>query len=333
MNPLDYGCLAILLIAAEWIYIRVARRWGIIDKPNERSLHTNWTTVRGGGIIFCLAVFIACVCAEDEPRWFLWGFTLVSAASFLDDVRPVAIPYRLGAQIIGCSLALIQTGVLPGYGWLLAIVLLLAVGLLNVYNFMDGINGMTAYYSLVTVGTLWYWFSQWSVLEKGTVVDWQNQLLPAVFIALLVFSYFNARRQAICFAGDVGSVSVAFVIGYGLLGMALAVQSFLPVLLLTVYGVDSGLTILLRLYWKQNIFQPHQLHLFQILAQRKSWSHLRVSILYSLVQVSINIVILQAMRWPLQQQWLLAGVVLGVVGLMYTLARKRLVSNQSLSRA
>lgn len=168
---------------------------------------------------------------------------------------------------------------------------------------MDGINGMTAFYSLVTVGTLWYWQTQ---LPGGA-----DYLFPCVFIALLIFSYVNARRQAICFAGDVGSISMGFIVLYGLVDSINRSHTYLPILFLAVYGVDSVLTIMHRLYLRQNIFQAHRMHLFQLLVHQFGWPHLRVSALYALLQSGINGLVLMTMNWSPMSQLILTGLVLG----------------------
>lgn len=300
MSLTVYVITTVLLAGAQVIYLRLARHFRIIDRPNERSSHTDFTTVRGGGVVFFIAVLGAFWYNGFTYPCFFLGLTLVTAISFLDDLRPLPGIYRSWVQLVAMVLLVYQTGVIDQEVWVVAVWLLVGVGILNAYNFMDGINGITAWYSLVAVGTLWVW--QWQLRFLGTEV-----FLSFVFIALLIFSFVNARRRAICFAGDVGSVSMAFIILLPLAQLIIATQTYLPILLLAVYGTDTILTIIQRLYQRQNIFRAHWQHLFQLLVHRLQWPHLRVSALYALTQLAINCLIIRAVDWSSWAQWWLAG--------------------------
>ncbi len=311
-----YLWLTMGLVGAQVLYLRVARQLGILDKPNERSSHTDLTTIRGGGVLFYVAALGAVVFGGFDGPYFFAGLTLVALVSFFDDLYTLPNRYRLGVQFVAVGLLLMQTGELPNAGWALAGGLIIGVGVLNAYNFMDGINGMTALYSLVTVGTLGYGLADQS--------DYLT-LYAFVFIALVIFAYFNARRRAVCFAGDVGSVSMGFIFLYGLVQTIRSEHTYLPILLLAVYGVDSVLTIVHRLRLRQNIFQAHRLHLFQLLVHRAGWPHLRVSGLYALMQLGINGVAWSAFSWSVTGQMTLAGVVLGALTVMYVVVKRRLM--------
>ena len=212
-----------------------------------------------------------------------------------------------------------QTGYCSDSWWLVIGLIIVGVGILNAYNFMDGVNGMTALYSLVTVGTLWYWQVWHSYTEN-------DPILPCIFVALLIFSYFNVRTQAVCFAGDVGSISIGFISLFFLVTIINRYQTYLPILFLSVYGVDTVLTILYRIYLRQNILQAHRLHLFQRLVHRLGWPHLRVSALYALMQLAINAVTLKAMCWSPMAQWSAVWVVLSSLSLLYSVATNRLMN-------
>lgn len=310
MNLTGYILITVLLAGTQAGYLRLARHFGIIDRPNDRSSHTGLTTVRGGGILFFVAAAGAFVYGGFAHPYFFAGLTVVAAVSFMDDIRPLPNRYRIGAQFVGVALLLYQTGPVTNQMGVVAALLIVGVGILNAWNFMDGINGMTAWYSLVCVGTLWFW--QWRSGLSDT-----DLLLPFAFIALLVFSCVNARRRAVCFAGDVGSVSIGFIILLPLVQTIIRTQTYLPVLLLAVYGVDSVLTILQRLHQRQNIFRAHRLHLFQLLVHTLNWPHLRVSALYALTQFAINVLVVNAVAWDYWSQWLLAGGVLTALAGIY----------------
>ncbi|GAB2596225.1 MraY family glycosyltransferase [Spirosoma areae] len=310
MSLIAYCFLTVALVSAEVLFLRMARYFAWFDKPNERSLHTNSTTIRGGGIVFYLAALGAFVFTRFNQPLFFIGLTLIALVSFWDDLYSVPKRYRLSIQSIAVSLVVSQMEGFSGQGWLFIGVLIMGVGLLNAYNFMDGINGITAFYSLVTIGTIGYWQVRVLRIEP-------DPLLIVTILALLIFSYFNARQQAICFAGDVGSVSIGFIVLYEVWGVVERAHTYLPLLFVAVYGVDTALTIGQRLYHRQAIFQAHRLHLFQVLVAERHWPHLRVSATYALVQAGINGLILNAMQQPPMTQWTVAGMVLSGLVTVY----------------
>ncbi|GAA4458810.1 glycosyltransferase family 4 protein [Nibrella saemangeumensis] len=314
MTLTAYVFLTTLFFGIELAYLRLASRLGIFDKPNERSSHTG-EPVRGGGILFWFAALCAFVYSGLAYPFFFAGLTLVTLLSFLDDLYTLPNRYRLLGQFLGVWLMLWQTGIWPAEGWVYIPVLVVGVGILNAYNFMDGINGITALYSLITVGTLWYLQG-----EQGN-----QSLYGFTMIGLLVFTWFNARRKALCFAGDVGSISMALLILFLLYTAIIARQNYLLILLLGVYGVDSVLTILHRLWLGQNIFQAHRLHLFQLLVHRLRWPHLRVSALYAGVQVLINALVIWALTEPVAIQIAVAAAILGLLASLYIGVKRRLM--------
>ncbi len=316
MSLTSYFIVASLLISTEWLYIRLARLYGWFDLPNERSSHTDVTTVRAGGIVFYLAVMSACWISKLDLLYFALGLTAIAVVSLWDDLASVAKRYRLAVHILAVGLLMIQKELVYHQWYVVAGLLLVGVGIVNAYNFMDGINGMTALYSLVTISTLW--FCQTQALPE---ID---PLLPCVCVSLLIFSFTNVRQRAICFAGDVGSVSMGFVVLYGLLEVIHRSHTYLPVLFLAIYGIDSIGTIVYRLYLRQSIFQAHQIHLFQGLVHQLGWPHLRVAFFYALTQASINVLVIKAMDWPTTSQFVLAGLMLGVLTVNYTWVRRHI---------
>jgi len=186
------------------LYFKVAERYQIIDRPNERSSHTI-PTIRGGGVIFVFAVLIYAILQAFQPIYFLIGFFAIAAISFIDDIKSLPNRLRLLIHFLAILLLIYQitAGNLPWWAWGICVVL--AIGIVNAYNFMDGINGITGLYSLVTLGTLLY------LQQIGTLtINIELILLP--IISLLVFNFFNVRKKARCFAGDVGSVALAFLV-------------------------------------------------------------------------------------------------------------------------
>ncbi|MDB5240038.1 MAG: hypothetical protein JWP57_663, partial [Spirosoma sp.] len=143
MNLPVYVVTAILLGSVQVVYLRMARQFGIVDRPNDRSSHTDLTTVRGGGILFYAAQLGAFFYSNFAYPYFFAGLTLVAAVSFLDDLRPLPGRYRMGAQFAGMALLLSEMGLISSQIWVMGALLVVCVGILNAYNFMDGINGMT----------------------------------------------------------------------------------------------------------------------------------------------------------------------------------------------
>jgi UDP-N-acetylmuramyl pentapeptide phosphotransferase/UDP-N-acetylglucosamine-1-phosphate transferase len=152
---------------------------------------------------------------------------------------------------------------------------------LNAYNFMDGINGITGGYSMVVIGALWY-------INTYQVAFVDNDLIYFLLMSLLVFNFFNFRTKAKCFAGDVGAISIAFVIVFMLCLLILKTKDICYILLLCLYGVDSILTIIHRILLKENIFKPHRKHAFQLMANELKIPHVWVSSIYMLIQALIS---------------------------------------------
>lgn len=274
-----YLLLFIILFALQLLYFRIANKLNIIDKPNERSSHSR-ITLRGGGIVFWISVLIYFVMSGFANPWFFAGLTLISAISFADDITPQSPKLRLVVQFVALMLMCVQWQLFD-YSWFFVVLaLIVGVGVMNAFNFMDGINGITGGYSMAVVGSFWYINN----FEQAFV---DNDLIYLVLMSLLVFNFFNFRKKAKCFAGDVGAISIAFIIVF-LLGLLIVkTRDFSYIALLLVYGVDSVLTIMHRIILKENITQPHRKHLYQLLANELKFPHLLVSSVYAVLQLWI----------------------------------------------
>ena len=276
-----YILLFTILVVVELSYFRIADHFNIIDKPNLRSSHTQ-ITLRGGGVIFYIGMLIYFTFEGFQFPWFITGLTLISVISFADDIKPRDFKIRLAFHFSAMALMFYQLGIysLPWYYTLLAFIL--STGILNAYNFMDGINGITGLYSFVVFVSLWYI----NIFIQHFV---EIEMIYVLLLSLLVFNFFNFRRNAKCFAGDVGAISIAFVIIFLLGKLIITSGDFSYIILLAVYGVDSVFTIFHRLILKENIFQAHRKHLFQLLANELKIPHLVVSTIYGLIQTFIVI--------------------------------------------
>lgn len=264
-------------------YFKIADRFNIIDKPNHRSSH-NSITIRGGGIIVPIALLIHFWVTRFVYPYFTLGLFIISIVSFIDDVKPLSNKIRIIGQLAAVSLIFIETDLFSYPFWILLIGYVVIIGTINAYNFMDGINGITGGYSLVVVASLWY------VNRSVSFVD--NSWLLITLIALVVFTYFNFRQKAMCFAGDIGSVSVAFIILSFLLILIINTGQFKYFGFLLLYGLDSISTIVFRLIRRENIFVAHRTHFYQKLANNMHWPHLSVAGLYIAVQLFLNLIII-----------------------------------------
>lgn len=277
-----YLIVFILLFAAELIYFKIAERYNIIDKPNPRSSHTI-VTLRGGGVIFYLAALAYSVMNGLAYPWFILGLTMIAGISFMDDIRALSQKIRLLFHFIGALLMFYQWGLFTLYPWWsLLPILIVCVSIINIYNFMDGINGITGGYSLIVLLSLAY-------INRQIVSFIQPDLLYVMIISALVFNFFNFRTKAKCFAGDVGSISMAFIILFALGKLIILTGDLTYIILLSVYGVDAVLTIMRRLFSSENIFKPHRKHAFQLMVNELKINHLKVSSCYILVQVLVMV--------------------------------------------
>lgn len=271
----------ILFIALELIYFKIADRFNIIDKPNHRSSHTS-ITIRGGGIIFPIAVLAYTLLNGFQDIYFVIGLLAISAISFLDDILTLNNKVRLSIHLSSVLLLFFQWDLFSLSWYWIIIALIFVIATINAYNFMDGINGITGGYSLLTIATLYY-------INHYVVSFTSNELLLVVGLALLVFNFFNFRKKAKCFAGDVGSVSIAFIIVFFIGQLILTTQNLSYILLLLVYGTDTAFTVLFRKIRGENIFEAHRSHFYQYLSNQLKFPHILVSSIYIVAQLLINV--------------------------------------------
>ena len=280
---MNYILLFIYAFAILKFYIYLAKKFNIIDKPNSRSSHSQ-ITVRGGGIIFPIIAL----------TWFIWsgflypmffiGLLILSIVSFFDDIFQLSSRIRFIAQLGAILLLFSDIGFALFPFWIWILLAILAVGILNSYNFMDGINGITAGYSCSVLIGLW-------IVNNFQVEFINNELIYFVAISLLVFSLFNFRSKAKCFAGDVGSISIAFILLFMLALLITKTHNPLYLLFLSIYGIESTLTIVYRIWLKENIFEPHRKHVYQLLANELRLPHPLISIIYSFIQLLICFIV------------------------------------------
>ena len=306
-----YVLVLVLLFLVELFYFKVADKCNIIDKPNKRSSHTR-ITLRGGGIIFYFGALAYFLTNHWEYSWFILALSLITFISFVDDIRSTSQGLRLVFHFSAMALMFYQWGLFSLSWWWIIIALIVCTGIINAYNFMDGINGITGGYSLVILGALAYINS-----EITTFVE--PALINTVLCAVLVFCFFNFRKKAKCFAGDVGSVSIAFILLFLIGKLIIKTEDFSWIILLSVYGVDSVLTIIHRLMLHENIGLPHRKHMYQLMANELKIPHVGVSLIYMGAQA---LVILGYFCFVRYGYWYLLGIIVLLSGI-YVLFMRR----------
>lgn len=271
----------VLLFGMMYIYLQIAEKYNIIDQPNKRSSHFIHT-IRGGGIIFPIALLLEFCLSGYHNAWFIIGLMLISSISFLDDLKHQDSKLRFSIHLLAVALLFYQLDFYVFLWYIVLMAVIFVIGGINAINFMDGINGITGGYSLITLLSLLY-----INITKAPFMD--NNILVAAIMAVVVFNFFNFRKVARCFAGDVGSVSIAFILLFFILKLIIVTGNLNYILLLLVYGLDVVSTMFFRILRKENIFEAHRTHFYQFLANEKKIPHLMVAFCYCLVQIIINL--------------------------------------------
>ncbi|MGB7526481.1 MraY family glycosyltransferase [Sphingobacterium cellulitidis] len=315
---MEYLVLFLILIVLECLYFKLADKYNIIDKPNLRSSHTS-ITLRGGGIIFYFGALAYFIISGFQYPWFFIGLTFMTFISFLDDIITLSNKVRLIFHFASVLLMVYQLNLFSLPWYYLIITFIIVVGVINAYNFMDGINGMTACYSLSVGGLLIL------VNNKINFVD-QKLILYSMF-GVLVFSFFNFRVKAKTFAGDVGSVSIAYILLFFLAALIIKTGNLIYILFLTVYGIDTVWTILRRIKLRENIFKAHRSHLYQFLGNEAGYNKLVISFIYGFIQFIIGLVIIWITQFNYDTQIIFSISLLVTFSLIYLVIKNSILKN------
>ena len=320
-----YIIIFALLLVAELVYFKIADKCNIIDKPNERSSHSS-IVLRGGGIIFLIGVWVWSAFYGFQYPWFLAAVTLAAGISFVDDIRSLPDSIRLLVQFTAMGLMLYQLIVDSGelivdawWMWPLIVLgsLIVCVGASNIINFMDGINGITAGYSLAVLVSL--------TIVNHKVGFMEESFLSVVILSVLVFSIFNFRERgkAKCFAGDVGSVGIAFILLFAIGKLVMATGDVTWLLFLLVYGVDGCLTICHRILLHENLGEAHRKHAYQLMANELKISHVKVSLIYMALQLVVSLGFIYVCPNTVLAHWIYLVGALVVLAVVYVLFKKK----------
>ncbi|WP_337634037.1 MraY family glycosyltransferase [Prevotella sp.] len=333
---ITYIIIFVLLLVAELVYFRIADKCNIIDKPNQRSSHST-IVLRGGGIIFLIGAWMWSLFFGFDYPWFLAGLTLVAGVSFVDDIHSLPDSVRLVAQFAAAAMAFYQLDILHWeMWWIVLVALIVYVGATNVINFMDGINGITAGYALAVLIPLGLLNTNYqelatnlttnyssNVSSEGVFVD--QSLIFTTIIAAIVFCIFNFRPKgkAKCFAGDVGSIGIAFIMLFLLGNVIIKTGDITWLVFLLVYGVDGCLTIVHRIMLHENLGEAHRKHAYQIMANELKIGHVKVTLLYMAMQLAVSLGFIYLCPNTALYHWMYLIGALAVLAVAYVLFMKK----------
>ena len=350
---IEYIVIAFVLLAAELIYFRIADKCNIIDKPNERSSHSTIVLRGGGIIFaFSILAWMVMQMVSGEWDTvngylsFIVGLVLICAVSFWDDIHSLPDSVRLVAQFTAMGLAawcIINGSRLMGLDWYWLVLIGIAalfvfVGATNIINFMDGINGITAGYALSVLVSLALVngsrlasptidATRQSSSELGSALTApivqgssvagfiEPSYLVVAIIGVLVFSIFNFRPKgkAKCFAGDVGSIGIAFIMLFALGKLIMQTGDITYLVFLLVYGVDGCCTIIHRIMLHENLGEAHRKHAYQLMANELKIGHVKISLLYMAMQLAVSLGFVYLCPNTILAHWVylvVAGIVL-----------------------
>ena len=216
--------------------------------------------------------------------WFLAAVALIAGVSFVDDIRSLPDSVRLVAQFVAMGLMFYQLDMLHWeMWWVVILALIVSVGATNIINFMDGINGITGGYALASLIPIYILNKEMGFVEESLVVT--------VILADVVFCLFNFRPKgkAKCFAGDVGSIGIAFILLFMIGQLIMRTGDVTYLVFLLVYGVDGCLTIIHRIMLHENLGEAHRKHAYQLMANELKIGHVKVSLLYMGLQLMVSL--------------------------------------------
>ena len=335
---LTYGIIAVILVIAELVYFKIADKCNIIDKPNERSSHSS-IVLRGGGIIFAISILVWMAWQMILGNWgavqeylpFIIGLLLICGISFWDDVHSLPDSVRLVVQFVATGLMF--WGLMGQGAWFVAlawywkvviglVALIVFVGATDVINFMDGINGITAGYSLAVLVPLVLANKMPDQVGHDIGGFIEESFLVVAIIGVLVFSIFNFRPKgkAKCFAGDVGSIGIAFIMLFAIGRLIMQTGDVTWMVFLLVYGVDGCCTILHRIMLHENLGEAHRKHAYQLMANELGMSHVVVSLLYMAIQLVVSLVFVYLCPNTILAHWIyliVAGLVMVVAYVLF----------------
>lgn len=305
---MKYYFAGIILILFSILYKWSARKLNIVDEPDGRSSHRN-PVILGGGILVYIALGLFFILSGFEFHFFFLGVSLIAFVSFLDDIFILTINQRLPVHFLGIIAVILEFNDFDIIPSLLVGLVFLGVYFINCFNFIDGINGMIGFYSIIYILSLLYL----NVLEE--VIS--QEILVFTLFASLVFGYYNFRKKALFFAGDVGSLTLGTFIFFTCSWFIFNLKAPVLVLLVSVCLIESGLTILWRFLKGKKITQPHRNHIYERITDVLKWNHLKTSTIYNTIQLSINVIAIYFYEHAIAVQVAITIGILSILALCY----------------
>jgi UDP-GlcNAc:undecaprenyl-phosphate GlcNAc-1-phosphate transferase len=327
MPGTHYAPILSFAIAYGLIWWLVTRPWKRlpVDTPNSRSLHST-PIPRTGGIGLHAGIIAAAVISAISIPATLWvSVILLLTVSFIDDIRSLSARWRLIAHLLGAGLFAMPLLLANHYGMLAVALVTIAIGwMINLYNFMDGSDGLAG-------GMTLFGFSSFAVaawLAGSTDLALLNACIAAAAAAFLVFNFHPAR----IFLGDAGSVPLGFLAAA--LGHVGWLQGdwawWFPLLVFSPFIVDASVTLFRRLFSGGCVWEAHRDHYYQRLVQM-GFGHRGTALAEYALMLACSIAALWAMTLTTHAQYILLTIVLllyaMIIGLIERAWRKRHESN------
>jgi UDP-N-acetylmuramyl pentapeptide phosphotransferase/UDP-N-acetylglucosamine-1-phosphate transferase len=302
--------------------IPLLRRGALLDRPNQRSSHA-LPTPRGGGLAVVAAIllgWLALIGLGLVPRAslpILFGAVLLAAVSWLDDVRGLPPAARLIAQLAAVAVALAfltQTPAGPVFqgwlpGWLDAVgTVLLWVWFINLFNFMDGIDGLAGS-EAAAIGLGLLLFATIGVGQDPGLAA-LGAAIAAAAAGFLVWNWAPAR----IFLGDVGSVPLGYLLGFLLLEQAARGHWKVALILPLYFLADATITLMRRLLRGERVWQAHREHFYQRAVQR-GLGH--AAVVHRVIAADI---VLIGCAWAAENGWPILGLIAAGVTVAQLLA-------------
>lgn len=260
-----------LLLSSRWL-----RHIGV-DTPDHRSLHQAPTPRLGGLGILVGVLALQALAGIWPPNWNA-AVALLAVISLLDDLHPLPPWVRLAIQF-GCAATVVQGLPVQMHSPTSAVLLLfIIVWSINLYNFMDGANGLAGGMGLIGFGWL-----GWAALPGATELALSCWAIAAACAGFLCFNFGAAR----IFMGDVGSTLLGLLATIiGIHGFAQGIWPFwLPLMIFSPFIADASTTLVCRVLRKERFWLPHREHFYQKLIQM-GWSHTRLATCAYLVMLA-----------------------------------------------
>lgn len=299
MMQLQYPLVAFVIsLAALVLFLRTSLVNMVLDQPNHRSLH-NQAIPRIGGLAIMAGLVTAWLLIGVAWQW-VAALLLLILVSLTDDVRGLSVRWRLVIQL-GLSVWFVYV-LMPGMSWWQIGMLVFAiVWMINLYNFMDGSDGLAG-------GMALFGFSSYALaafLAGDTHIALMSGCVAASTLAFLLFNFHPAR----IFMGDAGSVPLGFLAGVlGFYGWQMELwPAWFPVVVFSPFIMDATVTLLKRMLRKEQFWRPHRTHYYQRLVQL-GWGHGKTAAIEYLLMMAVGMTALLLLKMPLTVVWLVLAL-------------------------